>query len=104
MKARRVVTGHSGGKAVCVSDGPSPKAKVYNSVPGQASTILWATAPVPTVPNQGEAVSATTGYVPVPGETRLMFVTFPPDSVMMSPSFDPAAAGAHRKSVVEGAR
>ena len=30
MKARRVVTGHSGGKAVCVSDGPSPKGKIYN--------------------------------------------------------------------------
>jgi hypothetical protein len=94
MKARRVVTGHSGGKAVCVSDGASPKAKVYNTVPGQGSTILWATPAVPTVPNQGEAISAGTGYVPGPGETRFMFVTFPPDSVMMSPSFDPAAAGA----------
>jgi hypothetical protein len=94
MKARRVVTGHSGGKAVCVSDGPSPKGKVYNSVPGQTSTLLWATRAVPTVPHQGEAISTTTGYVPGPGETRLMFVTFPPDSVMMSPNFDFAAVGA----------
>ena len=94
MKARRVVTGHSGGKAVCVSDGPSPKAKTYSSVPGQTSTLLWATAAMPTVPSQGEAVSAKTGYVPAPGETRFMFVTFPPDAVMMSPNFDPAAAGA----------
>jgi cupin domain len=94
MKARRVVTGHAGGKSVCVSDGPSSKGKVYNSVPGQGSTLLWATSAVPTVPNPGEAISAKTGYVPGPGETRFMFVTFPPDSVMMSPSFDPAAAGA----------
>jgi hypothetical protein len=94
MKARRVVTGHSGGKAVVVTDGPSPKAKAYKSVPGNASTVLWATPPVPTVPNQGEAVSATTTYVPAPGETRFLFVTFPPDSVMTGPSFDPAAAGA----------
>jgi hypothetical protein len=94
MKARRVVTGHSGGKAVSVSDGPSPKAKVYNSVPGQGSTLLWATSAVPEVPHRGEAVSASTGYVPAPGETRFLFVTFPPDSVMMSPNFNPAAAGA----------
>src|SRR5262245_15023964 len=94
MKARRVVTGHSGGKAVVVSDGPSPKGKIYKSVPGNASTVLWATSSVPSVPNPGEAVSATTTYVPAPGETRFLFVTFPPDSVMMSPSFDPAAAGA----------
>ncbi len=94
MKARRVVTGHSGGKAVCVSDGTSPKAKIYNTVPGQASTLLWATQATPTVPHQGEAVTTKTGYVPGPGETRFMFVTFPPDSVMMSPNFDPAAVGA----------
>ena len=94
MKARRVVTGHSGGKAVFASDGASPKAKVYNSVPGQASVLLWATPATPTVPSPGEAVTAKTGYVPGPGETRLLFVTFPPDAVMMSPSFNPAAAGA----------
>jgi hypothetical protein len=94
MKARRVVTGHSGGKSVCVADGPSPKAKVYNSVPGQASTLLWATPVAPTVPGRDEAVSGQTGYVPAPGETRFMFVTFPPDSVMMSPNFNPTAAGA----------
>jgi Cupin domain len=94
MKARRVVTGHAGGKAVSVSDGPSPKAKVYSSVPGGGSTLLWATSAAPTVPHQGEAISDKTGYVPAPGETRFMFVTFPPDSVMMSPNFNPAAAGA----------
>ena len=32
-------------------------------------------------------------YLPQVGETRLMIVTFPPNSVMMSDSFDPAAAG-----------
>jgi hypothetical protein len=64
------------------------------SVPGNASTLLWATSASPAVPAQGEAISAKTGYVPGPGETRLMFVTFPPDAVMMSPSFNPAAAGA----------
>jgi hypothetical protein len=94
MKARRVVTGHSGKKAVVISDGPSPKSKAYASVPGAASALLWATSATPNVPHVGsDAISADTLYVPPPGETRLMLVTFPPDAVMMSPSFNPAAAG-----------
>lgn len=94
MKARRVVTGHSGKTSVIVSDGPSPKSKIYASVPGAESTLLWATSAKPGVPHtQGDAISSGTLYVPPVGETRLMFVTFPPDTVMMSPSFDPAAAG-----------
>ena len=31
-----------------------------------------------------------------------MFITFPPDSVMMSPSFDPAAAGGEYMQVLPG--
>jgi mannose-6-phosphate isomerase-like protein (cupin superfamily) len=94
MKARRVVTGHSGKKAVIMSDGPSPKSKVYKAVPGAESTLLWETPATPTVPHSGkDAISDSSLYVPPVGETRLMFVTFPPDSVMMSPSFNPAAAG-----------
>jgi hypothetical protein len=31
-----------------------------------------------------------------------MFVTFPPDSVMMTPAFDPAAAGGEYMQVVPG--
>ena len=63
-------------------------------MPGAESTLLWATAAKPSVPHtQEDAISGGTLYVPPVGETRLMFVTFPPDTVMMSPSFDPAAAG-----------
>src|SRR6266404_2909169 len=36
------------------------------------------------------------------GETRLMMVTFPPDSVMMSSDFDPAAAGAEYMARLPG--
>ncbi|WP_244306376.1 cupin domain-containing protein [Paraburkholderia lacunae] len=32
--------------------------------------------------------------IPPAGGTSLLIVTFPPDHVMMSPQFDPAAAGA----------
>jgi mannose-6-phosphate isomerase-like protein (cupin superfamily) len=93
MKVRRVVTGHTGKKSVVVSDGSSRKAKDYVHVPGMASALLWATKPVASVPNDGDAISEKSLYVPPPGETRLMIVTFPPDSVMMSSTFNPAAAG-----------
>ena len=94
MKVRRVVTGHAAGKAICASDGPSPKAHEYVHIPGMAAALVWSTEANPKVPNRhGETISAGTSFVPAVGESRLMFVTFPPDSVMMSPSFDPAAAG-----------
>jgi mannose-6-phosphate isomerase-like protein (cupin superfamily) len=93
MKIRRVVTGHAGAKSVVVSDGVSPKAHDYVNTPGMRDAVVWATPAMPSVPNRGEAVTTSTSYVPQPGETRLLYVTFPPDSVMMSPSFNPAAAG-----------
>jgi hypothetical protein len=41
--------------------------------------------------DSSDVISEQSSYVPQPGETRLMIVTFPPDSVMTS--IDPAAAG-----------
>jgi mannose-6-phosphate isomerase-like protein (cupin superfamily) len=94
MKVRRIVTGHRGGKSVVISDGQTRKARDYVNVPGQASALLWATRAQPSVPHDGaDPISEESLYVPPPGETRLMLVTFPPDSVMMSSSFNPAAAG-----------
>lgn len=94
MKVRRVVTGHSAGKSIVASDGPTRKSRDFVSVPGMSSALLWSTPATPVVPSSGpDAVSAGTTYLPQAGETRLMVVSFPPDSVMMSSSFDPAAAG-----------
>ena len=95
MKIRRVVTGHAGKKAVVISDGPSPKAFEHVHTPGGAITIAWATEAAPSVPHRGgDAVSAGTSFVPKPGESRMLVVTFPPDSVRTSASFNPAAARA----------
>jgi len=95
MKVRRVVTGHSGGKSVFASDGPAPRTRDFASIPGQSSTLIWSTPSTPAVPSDGkDAISAASTYVPGTGETRLMVVTFAPDSVMMSKDFNPAAAGA----------
>ncbi len=59
-----------------------------------SSTLLWSTEAAPKVPHDGaDPISEKSRYVPPLGQTRLMLVTFPPDSVMMSSSFNPAAAG-----------
>lgn len=97
MKIRRVVViNGAGGKSVVQSDGVAPRAAQYRSVPGFASALLWSTAASAAV---GASVAVTDAtpqvlFVPGAGETRLMVVTFPPDSVMMSADFDPAAFGA----------
>lgn len=94
MNVRRVVTGHSGNKSIIVSDGPSPKVFTSRAVPGSSSALIWATASRPSVPHEGgDAISSESKQVPEVGETRLVVATFPPDSVMMDPSFDPVAAG-----------
>ena len=92
MKVRRVITGHSGGRSTFASDGPTRKSRDFVSVPGMSCALLWSTPTTPVVPHdRADSVSAGTTYLPQVGETRLMLVTFPPDSVMISDSFDQAA-------------
>jgi FtsP/CotA-like multicopper oxidase with cupredoxin domain len=94
MKVRRVVTGHRGSKSVVISDGQTRKAKEYVNVPGQASALIWSTQAKPSVPHDGaDPITEKSLYVPPVGETRLMLVDLAPDAVMMSSSFNPAAAG-----------
>ena len=95
MHIRRIVTGHDPtGKSVFVSDAAAPRTTEFKHVPGFVTSLLWETPPNASVPAvEGDpAVSARSGSR-TPGGTNLMFITFPPDAVMMSPSFDPAAAG-----------
>ncbi|HSV81369.1 MAG TPA: cupin domain-containing protein [Ramlibacter sp.] len=97
MKVRRVVVSNGAdGRSGVQSDGPAPRAAAYRSVPGFASALLWSTSAAPAVGASVPAVDATPDvtFVPGPGETRLMMVSFPPDSVMMRADFDPAAFGA----------
>jgi mannose-6-phosphate isomerase-like protein (cupin superfamily) len=93
MTVRRVVTGYSGGKSKIVSDGGTRRAKDFKHIPGQSAALIWSTPGTPTLPIDGaDVVTEQSTYVPPkPGETRLMIVTFAPDSVMMT--IDPAAAG-----------
>jgi len=94
MKVRRVVTGHASGKAVIVSDGAPEKNYDFVHLPGMSTALMWATAAQPAVPNdRKDVVSATTTWLPQTGETRFIFLTFPPDSLSMQPDFDGAAVG-----------
>jgi hypothetical protein len=59
-----------------------------------STALIWSTERELTVPNNAlDPTQDVTSFIPEPGETRFMIVTFPPDSVMMNESFDPVAAG-----------
>lgn len=90
---RRVITGVREGKATFLSDGPTPNAHHYQSIPGFMTSVVYTTANPPSVPGHDEETAPPqVRIVPAPGETTLLVVTFPSDSVMASPEFGPAAA------------
>lgn len=92
MQIRRVVTGQSNQKSVIVSDGPAPKAFVSATIPGSSTALLWSTPSSFSLPQDGhEVISPEASIVPGAGETRLLVVTFPPDSAFLSPGVDLAA-------------
>ena len=96
MQIRRVVTiKNNAGKSVVASDGPSPTARALKHTPGFVSAPLWFTElPAQKATDASDPAARFETLVPGPGGTSFMVITFPPDAVMMSPSFDPAAAGA----------
>ena len=101
---RRIVTGHDGaGRAVVAADGVPPRTCVFQHIPGMVSRLVWATPRVPALPHAaGDPTPAVTSVVPGPGESRLLIVTFPPDSVFASPDFDGAAACSENLAVSPG--
>jgi hypothetical protein len=105
MRIRRIVTGHdSQGTSVFVADGPAPRSTAFKSIPGFVTTLAWETPPEATVPVASDRVASceAASWVPAPGGTNLMFITFPPDSVMGAPEFDPHAAGQEMQQVLPG--
>ena len=105
MTVRRVVTiTGTDGKARVQTDTPAPRSRTFDSVPGFCPTLVWSTPPDATV-GQGSVEDPTPqvpSWVPAQGGTRLMVVTFPPDSVMAQPGFDPAAFGAEFGATMPG--
>ena len=117
---RRVVTGLRDGKAVFVSDGPVPNAHHYAALPGHMTSVIYTTAGRPALPQATtEAAPAGVRLDPAPGETRLMIVVFPPDTVFATAdigaaiseqvqhipglieAFEPDAPGMHRTQTVD---
>ncbi|ASY66484.1 Cupin 2, conserved barrel domain protein (plasmid) [Sinorhizobium sojae CCBAU 05684] len=100
---RRVVTGIRNGRSVFISDGEVPNAHLHASVPGFVTSVCWATAPEPKLPlDESDPALPGIAITPSVGETRLMIVRFPPDSVMADPSFDPAAAAVEQQVQLPG--
>lgn len=100
---RRVVTGVRDGKSVVVSDGPAPNAHHYTSIPGMLTSVVYATAAPPRLPQHDTETAPPRMHVlPKPGETRLMMVAFPPDSLFALPGFDPVAADAEQREFIPG--
>ena len=104
MHIRRIVTGHDRtGKSVFVLDSVAPRTTEFKHVPGFVTSLLWETIPGASVPAaEGDPAISARSWTPPAGGTNLMFITFPPDAVMMSPSFDPAAAGGEYMQVLPG--
>jgi hypothetical protein len=88
---RRIVTGNENGKAVVQSDQPL-QAYEFLSVPGYEHTLIWVNPSTPGLCEDQRFDRYPDSIVPGPGGTSLHFVTFPPDSVFATPSFDREAA------------
>ncbi|MFI5798104.1 cupin domain-containing protein [Streptomyces sp. NPDC051677] len=98
---RRVVTGvDPSGKPVIVSDGEPPVTRQYTHTPGFARSLVWTTT-APPAPS-ADPTESVKSYVPAPGETIALTVTFAPASVYAEPGFDPAAAGAEQLEATPG--
>jgi mannose-6-phosphate isomerase-like protein (cupin superfamily) len=92
MMIRRVVTGNRAGRAVVITDGQVPRSHDFQHIPGMATALVWSTPTMPTVPHSGaDPISPHSTFVPPPGETRLMVMSFPPFSVAAKAFGMPAA-------------
>ena len=88
---RRIVTENVNGKSSVQSDESMP-AYEFSTVPGYQHTLIWVNPTTPDLSKQQRFDSYPDSVVPGPGGTGLHFVTFPPGSVFVDPSFDGEAA------------
>lgn len=84
MEVRRVVTGHDEqGRSIFVTDGPAPRHKDFQDLPGHGVAHVWCTSVDQT--GEHDSTQLMGSLIPGPGETSLLMVSFPPDAVMASP-------------------
>ncbi|MCI2807892.1 cupin domain-containing protein [Eoetvoesiella caeni] len=100
---RRVVVGSKDGVPTVLSDASS--VRTFEHLPTFSNTLIWTTPSVPKVgPHQlaADPVPSNTNFLPPPGGTSFMIVTFPPEAQMADPSFDGASFGAEVAAKVPG--
>lgn len=103
MKIRRVVTGRSeAGKSFFVSDGEPPLTSAFRHVPGMAVSIAWRSKADGIPVTNDEPIQEGESVLPAVGETTLLIVTFPPDSVRQEATFDLVAAGGESLRLLPG--
>ncbi len=104
MSHRRVIVSNNvDGTSTVQIDGAPPRSHEMASLPGFVNTLLWKTPASPAVGNGAvEDATPSAVMIPAPGETQLMIVSFPPDSSMGHPDFDPMAFGAESLEAMPG--
>lgn len=104
MTVRRVVTGRdTAGKSVFVAAGAAPAHHDYVHIPSMSSVQLWATPGNASIPSAFvDPVANYKSILPGLGGTQFLIVAFPPDAVMMSPSFNPTKAAEENLRVSPG--
>lgn len=102
MQVRRIVTGNdSQGKSIFTSDEITPRFHSFVHVPGFETALVWGTNS-PAAATGEDPTAKAISWLPQAGGTKLMVITFPPDSVMGSGDFDPAAAGGEYMETIPG--
>ncbi len=93
MIGKRVIVANQGKVSAVVEEKVAPNYE-FKSVSGFNAAVLWGTSAHAEIPwNGADSANIVGSILPEIGETRLLVVTFPPDSVLAEPGFDPAAAG-----------
>ena len=101
MNVRRVVTGHNAeGKAVVASD-ESVAPATLKLVPGAEFHRLWGADALPSFPDDGSQ-SATPMYFPPVGGFRFGLFTVAPETTMLPPDLDIAAAFEEMETTLPG--
>lgn len=104
MEIRRIITGHDAAeKSTAVADGGPVVVREFETIPGMRTALLGATVRDQPIPRNGDdPTESVASWHPRVGETRLMFITFPPDAVYADPDFDPEAAGKEQFEAIPG--
>ena len=105
METRRVVTTVKADQSSDFAhDGFAPRTVAFESITGHTASLLWASDGVENGQSSlsRDVTVEASSWVPPSGGSRLLKVTFPPDSVFASPGFDPRAAGEETAAKLPG--